>query len=250
MTLTRSRWADDRVHRPIERGQRVVARGETGGAGSSWSRAPRREPGTGRARAPRAGPSPRRSRGRRSRTGAAPASRGRAGASRSRRPRRRPPRGGWRPICPLGSASSNRGPEAASQSAHALPEEPVEAPDDAVPDWRPRLEGDSARRALLDRSAAPPSARASASPRAAGSTRRRSTATSARARGPPDRSAARRTRTGSRKFALYWIQSRWTRRLGTSRGSMAPSATRPSSVRTMSAPRSARMACSGPPGAM
>ena len=34
---------------------------------------------------------------------------------------------------------------------HALPEESVEAPDHAVPDRRPRLEGDSARRALLDR---------------------------------------------------------------------------------------------------
>ena len=34
---------------------------------------------------------------------------------------------------------------------HALPEEPVEAPDHAVADGRPRLEGDSARRAVLER---------------------------------------------------------------------------------------------------
>ena len=98
MTLTRSRWRGDRVHRPIERGQRVVAEEEAEARVVARSRAPRRGPGTGRARAPRAGPSPRRSRGRRSRAGAGPASRGRAGASRSRRPRRRPPRGGWRPI--------------------------------------------------------------------------------------------------------------------------------------------------------
>ena len=95
--------------------------------------------------------------------------------------------------------------------AEPLPEEPVEPPDDALAHG---AQSSTQTRSPSSVASGPSvaSARARSSRNRPGSAWRRSTAIFASATVAPAASMARRTETGSRKFARYWTQSRCTRR--------------------------------------
>ena len=126
--------------------------------------------------------------------------------------------------------------------AEPLPEEPVEPPDDALTHGRPVVHPDAVivvRGPGSERCERP----GEPSRNRPGSAWRKSTAISASATREPAASVARRTDTGSRKFARYWIQPRCTRSAGSRPGSTQPSSTSASRAPTSSLAGAARRPC-------